>query len=423
MHLQFALPAGALALLAVMTTGCEHKSAGATAKPTPPAKLAEVIPKEDQLNTFELTPEAEERLGIKAVPVEKRSVVRMRMYGGEVTLPTGASLIVTAPLAGFLESPKDGGIPKVGERVKKGQPIYRLRPRLSADKDVRDPAARLAEVQARIALGQAQVDADGQLQNAKVLLEKAKIDLQRAERLQKNDAGTVRAVDDARAAQNQADEAYKAATARKKLVDSLSIEEEGGALNPLVIEAPQDGIIRVENAVAGEGVAAGAPLFEVMNASVVWVKVPIYVGEVRDIDVEQPARLSGLEERHDATPKVARPVSAPPTATVLAATVDLYYQVENGDGKLRPAQRVNANLALRDERESLVIPWSAVVYDIHGGTWVYERLGEHKFSRKRIQLKYVVDEIAVLERGPAVGTQVVTKGAIELFGTEFGFGK
>jgi multidrug efflux pump subunit AcrA (membrane-fusion protein) len=140
---------------------------------------------------------------------------------------------------------------------------------------------------------------------------------------------------------------------------------------------------------------------------------------VREIDVDQPARLSGLEERNDAAPIVAKPVSAPPTATVLASTVDLYYRVENGDGKFRPGQRVNANLVLRDERESLVVPWSAVVHDINGGTWVYENVGEHKFSRKRVQVKYVLDETAVLERGPAVGAKIVTEGAAELFGTEF----
>lgn len=422
MHFRDALLAAALMLLAAISAGCEHKSASATAKPVAPANVPN-IPKEDQLNTFELKPEAEQRLGIVTVAVEKRAVSRMRMYGGEVTLPTGGSLIVTAPQAGFLESPKQGGIPKVGEQVKKGQPIYRLVPRLSAEKDVRPPGERLAEVQARIALGQAQTSADGLVGQAKAQLEKAKIDLERAQRLQKNDAGTVRAVDDARAALNVADEVYKAAAAQKKLVDSLSIEEAGGALNPLLIEAPQDGIIRVETATAGEAVAAGAPLFEVMNTSVVWVKVPIYVGEVRDIDVEQPARLSGLEERNDDTPIVAKPVSAPPTATVLASTVDLYYQVENGDGKLRPGQRVNANLALRDERESLVIPWSAVVHDINGGTWVYENVGEHKFTRRRVQVKYVLDTIAVLERGPAVGARIVTEGAAEMFGTEFGFGK
>ena len=117
-------------VLSLCATGCGQKSAGATATAEPASKVPNV-PKEDQLNTFEISPAAEARLGIITTPVEKRATGRMRMYGGEVTLPTGASLIVTAPLPGFLRSPAEGGIPKMGERVRKGQPIYELVPRLN----------------------------------------------------------------------------------------------------------------------------------------------------------------------------------------------------------------------------------------------------------------------------------------------------
>jgi cobalt-zinc-cadmium efflux system membrane fusion protein len=218
---------------------------------------------------------------------------------------------------------------------------------------------------------------------------------------------------------SSADEAHKAAQTRKNLVDNLSIDEEGGARNALVIEAPQEGIIRVENAVAGEGVAAGAPLFEVMNSTVVWVKIPVYVGELEEIAADQPARLSNLEDRLGAKGVMARPVSAPPTAMPLAATADLYFEIENKNGHFRPGQKVNASVALREEREGLVIPWSAIVFDINGGTWVYESLGEQKFSRRRVQVKYVTESTAVLASGPAVGANIVTVGAAELLGTEF----
>jgi hypothetical protein len=63
------------------------------------------------------------------------------------------------------------------------------------------------------------------------------------------------------------------------------------------------------------------------------------------------------------------------------------------------------------------------VTDINGGTWVYEVVGEHKFTRRRVQIKYVVDSNAVLASGPPVGSKIVTQGAIELFGTEMGFAK
>ncbi len=412
---------GLLLLLAGLAIGCEHKSAGSTAKPAPAANVPNP-PKEDQLNIFELTSKAEERLGIVTQPMEKRAMPRMRMYGGEVVLPTGASIIVSAPLAGFLQSPKNdkGGIPVVGELVHKGQAIYELVPGISEkQQSILSPVDRLNLEMAQANLAQSRNDADAQVEQTSETLRLAKLELERAERLEKSGAATLQRLDAAKSAFILAEKAYDAAARRKKIWDKIQLDEQTGSFKPLVIEAPQDGIIRVEHAKVGEGVAAGALLFELMNASVVWVKVPIYVGELADIATDQPARISGLEDRLGLHAAAAPPVSAPPSALPLSSTADLYYAVQNADGHLRPGQKVAANLALAEERESLVIPSSAVVTDINGGTWVYENVGEHKFSRRRVEVRYVVNTESVLARGPAVGAKIVTAGAAELFGTEF----
>jgi multidrug efflux pump subunit AcrA (membrane-fusion protein) len=169
-------------------------------------------------------------------------------------------------------------------------------------------------------------------------------------------------------------------------------------------------------------VPAGAPLFEVMDYDPIWVKVPIYAGEVPAIAENDPARISELGGADAARSLMAQPVQAPPTADPQAATVDLYYQLANSDGRLRPGQRLNVSLALRDKQESVVIPWSAVVHDIYGGTWVYVTAAPHKFVRRRVQIAFVVDDLAVMDNGPAVGQQIVSTGVAELFGTEFGAG-
>ncbi len=75
------------------------------------------------------------------------------------------------------------------------------------------------------------------------------------------------------------------------------------------------------------------------------------------------------------------------------------------------------------EAESLVVPWAAVLYDIHGTTWVYEKTAKTVFRRRRVLVRYTTDDLAVLAAGPKVGTEVVVDGAAELFGTEFGTGK
>ena len=95
----------------------------------------------------------------------------------------------------------------------------------------------------------------------------------------------------------------------------------------------------------------------------------------------------------------------------------------NTEGSLRPGERIGVTLPLRGEADSLVVPWAAVLHDIHGTQWVYEKVSENVFRRRRVQVRYTVDDVAALASGPEVGTEVVVDGAAEVFGTEFGSGK
>ncbi len=80
-------------------------------------------------------------------------------------------------------------------------------------------------------------------------------------------------------------------------------------------------------------------------------------------------------------------------------------------------------LSLRSESTDgpeLTVSRTALLYDVHGGTWVYEQLGTGVFARHRVEVERVAGDLAVLSRGPEPGTVVVVDGAAELYGTEFG---
>jgi hypothetical protein len=68
--------------------------------------------------------------------------------------------------------------------------------------------------------------------------------------------------------------------------------------------------------------------------------------------------------------------------------------------------------------ERLVIPYSAVVYDAHGDTWVYTNPEPLVFVRQRIAVDYIEGDTAVLANGPAPETLVVTTGADLLLSAE-----
>jgi len=407
---------------ALAVTGCKP-GAKAAAAASPPAKVPTVA-QEAEVNTLHLKPEAEQRLGIALAAVEMKPVRRVRSYGGEIALPPGASIVISAPVGGKLEPATGGSVPPVGMLVSARQPIFRLTPLLSPERDVLTPAEKISIVQTKSQLAIARIDAAGQVDVNRALVDKAKLDLDRAERLFKSESGKRKDVDDAQAALVQATKTLEAAEARLRAVESISLEDaNAGEQTSLVIESPQVGMIRTQNVAPGEVVSAGAPLFEVMKFDPIWVRVPVYAGETGQLALDQPAEVLPLNSEQQSRGYVAQPIAAPPTATPLAATVDLYYELANAEGRLRPGERMTVRVKLQGATEQRVVPWSAVMHDIHGGTWVYEKTAPETYVRRRVQMRYVVDDLAVLENGPPVGAQIVTAGAVELFGAEFGFAK
>jgi hypothetical protein len=73
--------------------------------------------------------------------------------------------------------------------------------------------------------------------------------------------------------------------------------------------------------------------------------------------------------------------------------------------------------------DRLVIPYSAVMYHLDGSTWTYTNPSGLMFLRAPIDIDRIEGERAILTAGPTAGTAVVTVGAAELYGTEFGVGK
>lgn len=70
-------------------------------------------------------------------------------------------------------------------------------------------------------------------------------------------------------------------------------------------------------------------------------------------------------------------------------------------------------------RPHKVIPYSAVVYDTNGLAWTYVSTAPRTYRRQPITILDIHGSTAVLARGPAAGTPVVTVGAPELLGAEY----
>ena len=69
-----------------------------------------------------------------------------------------------------------------------------------------------------------------------------------------------------------------------------------------------------------------------------------------------------------------------------------------------------------------VVPYSSLIYDTQGDTWVYINPEPRKFVRHPVKVDYIEGERAVLVDGPPTDTPVATVGVAELYGAEEGIG-
>ena len=73
--------------------------------------------------------------------------------------------------------------------------------------------------------------------------------------------------------------------------------------------------------------------------------------------------------------------------------------------------------------DQLAVPYSAVIYDLHGETWLYTSPAPFTFVRETITVDFIDGDMAILSVGPASGTEVAMVGVPELYGADTGIGK
>ena len=378
----------------ILLAGCAAPPQPTAPKSEPPAKVSGSHPKESDLAAITLTPDAESRLGIRLAPVSSGQGSDVHRFAADVVLPPGRVLIVNAAVSGTLRNAPSS--PPPGTIVRKDQLLFELSPLLPIPRDLT-------------------ITAEADLDQAKTRVETAKLRKARADKMLKDEVGTVRAVEDAANELDLANSAMAAAGLRLSQIKRAPLE---GDIS-IAVRAPRDGMIRQVLAAPGQAVTAGAPLVEIADLQALWLKVPVYAGEAGGVQQQSPASVATLSGQPLGQ---ALPISAPPSADPLSATVDFYYQLPAG-ANAKPGEKLTVAIPGRQSRQWLHVPWSAVVFDINGGAWIYEKAAEHRYVRRRVSLDHTANNVAYLASGPAAGTQIVIDGVAELWGTEFGAGK
>ncbi len=193
------------------------------------------------------------------------------------------------------------------------------------------------------------------------------------------------------------------------------------------LKVPADSVMLRFFVTPGQFVEVGQPLFDIADTSKVWIRVPLNESEFARVDRSQGANVLLLEgDDTDAGP-VADAIddigdvendADEPGDTDFA----LYYGIDNADHGLTLGQHVKVKLALSgSESPRTVVLYSSIIYGQQGETWVFVNPEPLTYMRYPVSIDYIQGDLAVLSEGPEIGTQVVTVGAAELYGSEFEF--
>jgi hypothetical protein len=178
----------------------------------------------------------------------------------------------------------------------------------------------------------------------------------------------------------------------------------------------------------GQVEASAQALSEGADRSSVGVRVRLSAGDLEKVARGEPVRIlrpgRDDDDDDDDTPGLtARQVEMRGVGDSKNSTTALYYVVDNPKHGLVPGQRVGVRLALSGKgKKRKVVPYSALIYDPDGDTWVYTSPKPRTFVRYEVEVDYIEGDMAVLDEGPPTGTVIAVVGVAELYGAEFKVG-
>jgi hypothetical protein len=89
----------------------------------------------------------------------------------------------------------------------------------------------------------------------------------------------------------------------------------------------------------------------------------------------------------------------------------------------RAAQRLDVKTdQVREQGGQRLVPYSSIIYDPNGKTWVYTSTAPRTFARERIEIDRITGDQVILKSGPNPGTVIASRAVAEIYGTELKVG-
>ncbi len=300
----------------------------------------------------------------------------------------GGDAWVSASMRGVLTS-TGGPWPYPGLEVERGRPLLRLAPLVAEDRSLSTLEAQASTLGAR--------------------LKKAETRLGRLEELLALEAVSRREVEQAQVEVEVLSAEHRAAFSDLESAQSIRSGAGGGAGKAVSLRAPFAGRVATVEVKPGTTVDAGDPLIRLVRTDPLWLEIAL-----APADADRLARLGarGLviddPERGPIRPSAApRLVSVAPEMSPESGSVTVLVEIPQTPG-LVLGTTVTAQILLREEREGIAIPSSAVVDD-GGVSVVYLQLTGESFVRQQIRILERQGDRLLVE-GLVPGQRLVSRG-------------
>lgn len=311
--------------------------------------------------------------GFRTAYADSGTVVATIEATGSIVAAAGRHAQVTAPISGLVDPSGVATSPSPGESVVRGQVIAVITPSLGdAGNAYAEARARLQESEAEYARAQRLVAAEAAPQRR---LREAEIRLQ---------------------------------AARETVAGFGGSATSGGRL---AIQSPIRGVVAARSIAPGSRVEAGAPLFSIVDPSVVWLTVNVPAAQASRISGTSGAsfQLDGVDHRF----QTSRTVSVGSVIDPQSRTLSLIYEVANANGLIHVGS--TARVAIRTGRRvtGVVIPASAVL-DEDGRPIAYVQTEGESFAKRELTLGGQDRERVLVLSGLRPGDRVVSGAAYQV---------
>lgn len=285
---------------------------------------------------------------------------------GRIIPDPNASGVVQSSVGGRVSAP-EGGFPRLGTRVRKGDVLAYVTPPVQRI-DASDMRQRQGELDQQIATVQRRVD--------------------RYQRLV--GSGTV-----ARVQLDETLDELRGLRDRRAALDIARSE-------PEALVAPVDGVISETSAVAGQMATPGAMIFQIVDPSRLWVEALSFTPIVAD---GRPAQARLADGRAIGLTYVGTGL------TDRNQTVPVQFAIAGDTSGLRIGEFVTVLAATDKETRGLALPRSSLVRNGSGQDVVYEHTSAERFVERPVRVAPLDGDRVLVAAGIEPGRRIVTQGA------------